>query len=342
MDGSELDMSSTPVISTRRTRAPPPVTSKWTPEHENILIEWADKAACYRWLHTKCHGHFKRKNYWFTLPVIIMSTITGTANFAQDRFGEDIKPWVAVGIGAVNIFAGILTTIQQFLKIGELNEAHRVSSIAWDKFYRNMKVELAKAPKERTPVLQQLKAAKEEFDRLMETSPAISEKVIEEFKKVFSGSEVATRAQLTADLEARRKAFTELKKPEICDTIESTRGAVYCAPDKPPPPSPTEARAAAALREADARRAAGLSRALATEAFRSQRGRPPNEIELAEMLREAEVVGAGADAEAEAENVVIPVSAAASSSRGAAGESSGASVAAGGQGTGDGTGTDGN
>jgi hypothetical protein len=239
-----------------------------------------------------------------------MSTITGTANFAQDRFGEDIKPWVAVGIGAVNIFAGILTTIQQFLKIGELNEAHRVSSIAWDKFYRNMKVELAKAPKERTPVLQQLKSAKEEFDRLMETSPAISEKVIEEFKKVFSGSEVATRAQLTADLEARRKAFTELKKPEICDTIESTRGAVYCAPDKPPPPSPTEARAAAAMREADARRAAGLSRALATEAFRSQRGRLPNEIELSEMLREAEVVGAGG----EGENVVIPVSATAAAS----------------------------
>ena len=27
---------------------------KWTAEHENILVEWADKAACYRWLHGKC------------------------------------------------------------------------------------------------------------------------------------------------------------------------------------------------------------------------------------------------------------------------------------------------
>ena len=23
----------------------------WTPDHETILVEWADKAMCYRWLH---------------------------------------------------------------------------------------------------------------------------------------------------------------------------------------------------------------------------------------------------------------------------------------------------
>ena len=60
---------------------------------------------------------------WFTIPVIIMST-TGTANFAQERLPEDYRSYAAMGIGAVNIFAGILTTIAQFLKIGELNEAH--------------------------------------------------------------------------------------------------------------------------------------------------------------------------------------------------------------------------
>ena len=258
---------------------------KWTAEHENILVEWADKAACYRWLHGKCHTHYRRSNYWFTLPVIIMSTLTGTANFAQDRFSDDIKPWVAVGIGGVNIIAGILTTIQQFLKISELNEAHRVSSIAWDKFYRNTKVELAKAPKERTNVLQQLKASKEEFDRLMETSPAISDKVIATFNEVFSGT--ATREQIAADMAARRAAFTQLKKPEICDTIETTGTAVYRPPERPPPPSPTAAADAAAAAAAASREAQKGTRALAAQAFRAERGRPPSEIELTDMIREA-------------------------------------------------------
>ena len=198
---------------------------EWTIAHEDILIEWADKALCYKWLHAKSHQGYSRANAWFTIPVIIMSTVTGTANFAQDRFPSDVKEYASMGIGAVNIFAGILTTIQQFLKIGELNEAHRVSSISWDKFYRNIKVELAKAPNERIPVMQMLKISKEEFDRLMETSPSISEEVVEEFKSVFSGGKI-----IKGELSDKQKAFKLLKKPEICDTIESTRTSVYKRP----------------------------------------------------------------------------------------------------------------
>ncbi len=31
------------------------LTAEWTPEHEQILVEWADKAMCYRWMHSKAH-----------------------------------------------------------------------------------------------------------------------------------------------------------------------------------------------------------------------------------------------------------------------------------------------
>ena len=195
----------------------------WTPEHENILVEWADKATCFRWLHAQEHNNYSRANALFTIPVIIMSTLTGTANFAQDKFPADYKQYVSMGIGAVNIFAGILTTVQQFLKIGELNEAHRASSISWGKFYRNIKVELTKAPIERVPVIQMLKTSKEEFDRLMETSPAISEKVVKKFNKTFSGGPIKIKDNMTD----RQKTFAALKKPEICGNIESTSLCVY-------------------------------------------------------------------------------------------------------------------
>lgn len=216
---------------------------EWKTEHEDILVEWADKAMCYRWLHSKSHQNYKRVNAWFTIPVIIMSTITGTANFAQDRFPPDYKALAQMGIGAVNIFAGILTTIQQFLKIGELNEAHRVSSIAWDKFYRNIKVELAKAPEERVLVGQMLKMCKEEFDRLMETSPSINEKIIELFKNTFtqiqskplsswmiikkytglsSENEKEERKHEKQSNKDKVEKFLKIWKPEICDELVST------------------------------------------------------------------------------------------------------------------------
>jgi len=200
----------------------------WKKEHETILIEWADKAMCYRWLHARSHQAYSKTNAWFTIPVIIMSTLTGTANFAQDRFPPDIRPLAQMGIGAVNLFAGILTTIAQFLKIGELNEAHRVSSISWDKFYRNIKVELAKSRDERMHVGHMLKMCKEEFDRLMETSPSINEKIINLFNKTFP---IKAPIKPIDPLQQPN----DIKRPEICDSLVSTADFVFVPkPDENP------------------------------------------------------------------------------------------------------------
>ena len=178
----------------------------WTPEHEQILIEWADKAMCYRWLHAKANAMFSSLNAWYTVPVIIISTLTGTANFAQERVPFAYQGYFSMIVGGFNILAGIITTIQQFLKITQLNEAHRVSSIAWDKFYRNIKIELAKHPSERIDVKQMIKMSKEEFDRLMETSPNVPEKIVYNFKNNFINQNI----------------FDKIVKPEICDILIPT------------------------------------------------------------------------------------------------------------------------
>ncbi len=69
--------------------------AKWTLEQEELLAEWAEKAACYRWLHNKSEKQYRCRNYAFTIPVIILSTLTGTANFAMDSFvpEERKKKW---------------------------------------------------------------------------------------------------------------------------------------------------------------------------------------------------------------------------------------------------------
>jgi hypothetical protein len=182
---------------------------EWTTEHELILVEWADKAMCYRWLHSRSHALYNSLNAWYTIPVIVISTLTGTANFAQERVPVDYQNYFVMIVGGFNILAGIITTIQQFLKITQLNEAHRVASIAWDKFYRNIKIELAKHPEERMPVTQLIKLCKEEFDRLMETSPTIPDKIINSFKFEFK------------HLDANQE-FPKIIKPEICDSLFST------------------------------------------------------------------------------------------------------------------------
>ena len=180
--------------------------TEWTPDHETILVEWADKAMCYRWLHTRANAMYSTLNAWYTVPVIIISTLTGTANFAQDRVPANYQGVFVMFVGAFNILAGIISTIQQFLKITQLNESHRVSSIAWDKFYRNIKIELAKHPVERMSATQMIKMSKEEYDRLMETSPNIPAEIIGMFKTSFQNSD----------------NYEDIIKPEICDVLVST------------------------------------------------------------------------------------------------------------------------
>ena len=197
--------------------------AEWSTQHEKILVEWADKAIVYRWLHSTSHLNFASKTRWFTIPVIIMSTLTGTANFAQERIPEQYVPYYTIAVGATNIIAGIITTIQQFLKINELNESHRVASISWDKFYRNIKLELAKSRNERMHAYQMLKIYKEEFDRLMETSPSINTKIIDQFYKIFSGGPIKEGSIPTE----KQQKFMEIFKPEICNVLLSTSHSVY-------------------------------------------------------------------------------------------------------------------
>ncbi len=183
---------------------------EWGGEHEKVLTEWADKANCYQWLHTKCNEKFHSLHIWYTIPVIIMSTLTGTANFAQSKIPVGFQEYATMIIGGVNIMAGIITTIQQFLKINELNESHRVASLAWDKFYRRLKVELSKKPKERQDVSIFFSSATEEYDRLMEASPMIEKDVLRLFDKVFKG-----------------KFEKDFAKPEICDDLVSVKNTTY-------------------------------------------------------------------------------------------------------------------
>lgn len=171
------------------------------------MAEWADKAGCYRWLHDRCEKKYSRMNMLITIPVIILSTLTGTANFAIDGFvpsdDPDMKKYIQAGIGGISIFAGILTTLGNFLRFAQGSESHRVAGIAWGKFQRQIAVELAINPYDRLDCMDFLKICRAELDRLIEQSPPIPDDVIGEFMREFADKK-------------------DVKKPEICDGMEHT------------------------------------------------------------------------------------------------------------------------
>jgi hypothetical protein len=180
----------------------------WTKEQEVLMAEWSDIAACYRWLHDRAEKKYTQSNMSITIPVIILSTLTGAANFAVGSLvpadNNAVQQYVSSGLGAISIFAGILTTLGNFFQYAQKSESHRVCSIAWGKFQRLVQVELAINPMDRIEAMDFLKICRQDLDRLIEQSPGIPDDVIKAFEVEFSEN-------------------TDLKRPDICHGIAHTR-----------------------------------------------------------------------------------------------------------------------
>ena len=169
----------------------PPSTKKgpfeWHTHQMFLLKKWGEIASCYRWMHNQSYMRYKKKNLYFMIPLIIMSTVTGTANFAQSSFPESIRPNVPQIIGSINLISAIMTTIYQFLKISEYMESHRISSINYGKLARNITTELNIPVKDRdSSGADCVKLTRLEIDRLIEQSPSIPKEVLCDFDKKFS------------------------------------------------------------------------------------------------------------------------------------------------------------
>tara|TARA_B100000424_G_scaffold271665_1_gene275630 strand:+ start:4239 stop:5171 length:933 start_codon:yes stop_codon:yes gene_type:complete len=155
----------------------------WHGQQEDILKDWAEMAASYRWLHSRSYNEFKKQNMYFALPVIVISTITGTANFAQSSFPPSVQPYAPALIGFFNLTAGLITTIAQFLRVSEQMEGHRASSVEYGKLARNIEVELSLPAHERSSSgLEYIKKCRTEIDRLIEQSPDIPMAIIKSFQ----------------------------------------------------------------------------------------------------------------------------------------------------------------
>lgn len=158
----------------------------WHPQQEKILKAWGEAAACYRYMHYQAYCSFKNLSMKFTIPLIIVSTVTGTANFAQETFPPSVQPFVPSAIGGLNLLTAIATTIMQFLKINELMEGHRVASVQYGKISRTIRLELTLPLTERTlSGTNMIENMRTEYDRLIEQSPNVPKKMIDAFEKEF-------------------------------------------------------------------------------------------------------------------------------------------------------------
>jgi hypothetical protein len=189
----------------------------WNEYHENVLRQWGEASACYRYMHHRGFLLYKRLSLRFNLPVIVLSTVTGTANFAQTSFPAGMRSTVPSIIGGMNLIAGLIATIMQFLKINELRENHRTAALAHGALSRNIRLQLSLPREERKKEgLKFVEECKAEYDRLIEQSPPIPKNILMSFEKEFPIDGVFTKPEILTV-----RPIPPLKSPKTIEPIRA-------------------------------------------------------------------------------------------------------------------------
>lgn len=216
----------------------------WHEQQEKLLKQWGETASANRWMHYRTHLSYVNLTRWFTLPVIILSSLTGTMNFAQSSFPIEYHSIIPLIIGAVNLIMGIITTVGSFLRVSELAEGNRVAALSYGKLASNIRVEMLLPPSERTMGGTDFIAlCRADMDRLSEQTPDIPRKIEKQFLAMFK--EVIARGDTefyTPELLRLRPVEIYIKKG-VVTPLSASRTT-----DKPPPALPTSSHAVGAER----------------------------------------------------------------------------------------------
>lgn len=149
---------------------------------EHLISSEAEKALVLYWLHDQSEKRYSKFSTSIALPVIVMSTVAGSASIgSQTLFGDGAAAPIVIGL--ISLTVGVLNTVSSYFGWAKRAEGHRISSINYGKLHRWIAIELALPRAQRVPAKIFLKEIRGQIDRLNETSPPIHPDVIKLFEE---------------------------------------------------------------------------------------------------------------------------------------------------------------
>jgi hypothetical protein len=156
----------------------------WSTQLEDIIAKEGERCSGLAWLHTRAEIHTSTYNTYVQVPVIILSTLAGTASVGSATlFGESSASGIVIGL--VSIGVGILNTLGGFFAFAKRSEAHRIAHLSYAKIASKISIELALPRKERLKPDLLLTFIRETMERLAETTPNCPAKIIQQFNEKY-------------------------------------------------------------------------------------------------------------------------------------------------------------
>lgn len=158
----------------------------WSSQLEALIASEAERARGLAWIHMKAEQIFSRRNNCIQIPVIILSTLAGTASVGSSSLFPQDAMVGSVVIGMVSIVCGILNTIQSYFSFSRKAEAHRIAYLSYSKLFTYISVELSLPRTERLLPEKVLTDLRTQIERLAETTPTPPQQVLDLFNTRFA------------------------------------------------------------------------------------------------------------------------------------------------------------
>lgn len=145
-----------------------------------ILKGWELETNANHLLHEKSSEYYSRLNFYFMIPIIILSSSTGTLgllNAGETQFAivNDVNI-ISIFIGLFGFVTAILTTIHNFLNIQKLEANHNNHAIEYSKISKEIKMHIYLSETDvsvYSNIAEYIKQCKTKIDKLIESAPTI-------------------------------------------------------------------------------------------------------------------------------------------------------------------------
>jgi hypothetical protein len=163
----------------------PLIDIEWSSQLEDILAKEGERCSGLSWLHTRAETLTSKYNAFVQVPVIILSTLAGTASVGSATLFAGQTTISSIAIGLVSISVGILNTLGGFFNYAKRAESHRIAHLHYSKISTKIAIELSLPRLERIAADSLLNYVRESMERLAETTPLAPDKILKRFKSEF-------------------------------------------------------------------------------------------------------------------------------------------------------------
>jgi len=181
--------------------------SLWTPQIDQLLGEWRHRVYAAQTAYYEEAERLRHRNYQLGIPVVIVSSLVGTALFADLGKEATFRWWV----GGISILAAVLASLQTFMKFGENATLHGMAADWFAAIRRDIEETLAMPVALRGNPKECLDSIRQEMNKAGQKSPELGERLWRKTARRFGVEEppCIVRDRPAAGSPARSRRRTE-------------------------------------------------------------------------------------------------------------------------------------